>query len=328
MNVSAQPETLRKLAAKRGIYVGTAVALRPLHDDPLYGPAIAREFNIIVAENAFKWEAVQPQRGKYNFTATDELVKFARKNGMQVRGHTLVWHNQLPAWLKAGTFSREELIAILREHIHTLVGRYRGQIHAWDVVNEAIDDKTGGYRAKSFWYKNLGADFIPLAFKFAREADPDVKLFYNDYSAEGMNAKSDGVYRMLRELKEKGVPVDGIGWQMHLLNGFKIEPGHQENATRLAALGLELAMTEVDVRITLPTTAKALQIQAEAYRQAMLFCVRQKNCKSFLTWGFTDKYSWIPGFFKGTGDALPFDAAFRPKPAYQALLESLAIPLP
>ena len=146
---------------------------------------------------------------------------------------------------------------------------------------------------------------------------------FNDYSAEGMNQKSEAVYRILKELKQQGVPVDGIGWQMHQINGFKIEPEHQENATRLAALGLELSMTEVDIRITLPTTPAALNLQAEGYRQSLEFCLRQKNCVAFLTWGFTDKYSWIPGFFKGTGDALPLDSEYRQKPAYLALQKSL-----
>jgi endo-1,4-beta-xylanase len=154
---------------------------------------------------------------------------------MKLRGHTLVWHRQIPKWLTDGNFTRDETIKILKEHIQTLVGRYRGKILAWDVVNEVIDDKTGKFRTDSFWYQKLSADYIKLAFEFARKADPDVKLYYNDYSAEGLNAKSDGIYSLLRELKNQGVPVDGIGWQMHEVNGFRVEPQHYTNAGRLAA---------------------------------------------------------------------------------------------
>lgn len=319
----AQSKTLRDSAEKSGVYIGTAVAIQPLKKEPLYRQTIEREFNIIVAENAFKWELVQPQKSKFNFKDTDLLVKFAETNKMKLRGHTLVWHRQNPKWLTEGNFSREELIEILKNHIQILVGRYRGKILAWDIVNEAIDDKTGGFRTDSFWFQKLGADYIKLAFEFARQADPGAKLYYNDYSAEGMNAKSDGIYKLLKELKSEGVAVDGIGWQMHLENGFRIEPQHRENAKRLAALGLELSITELDVRMKLPASAEDLQKQADAYRDVAGFCLAEPSCKAILTWGFTDKYSWIPGEFQNTGDALIFDKSYQQKPAYGALREAL-----
>ena len=319
----ARSQTLRSAAEKRGVYVGTAVAVKPLKKEPLYGETIKREFNIIVAENAFKWGLVRPKRSKFDFKDTDFLVKFAESNGMKLRGHTLVWHRQNPKWLTEGDFTREELIKILKDHIQTLVGRYRGKIMAWDVVNEAIDDETGKFRTDSFWYQKLGADYIKLAFQFAREADPNAKLYYNDYSAEAMNRKSDGVYDLLKDLKTQGVPVDGIGWQMHLENGFRIEPQHRENARRLAALGLELSITELDVRMKLPASAEKLQTQADAYRDVADFCLAESVCKAVLVWGFTDKYSWIPGEFPDAGDALIFDNAYKPKPALTALRESL-----
>ncbi len=319
---SAQNKTLRSLAEKRGVFIGAAVSVAPLRKERLYRETIEREFNIVVAENAFKWGLVQPKRSKFNFRDTDLLVKFAETNAMKLRGHTLVWHRQNPKWLMEGNFTRDELIKILKDHIQTLVGRYRGKILAWDVVNEAIDDKTGGYRTDSFWYQKLGADYIKLAFEFAREADPSAKLYYNDYSAEGMNAKSGGVYNLLRDLKKQGVPVDGIGWQMHLENGFRIAPEHRENAERLAALGLELSITEMDVRMKLPASAEDLQKQAAAYRDVADFCLAESSCKALLLWGFTDKHSWIPGEFPNTGGALIFDNLYKPKPAFNALLES------
>jgi endo-1,4-beta-xylanase len=242
---------------------------------------------------------------------------------MKLRGHTLVWHRQLPKWLVEGNFTRNETIKILKEHIQTLVGRYRGKILAWDVVNEAVDDKTGKFRTDSFWYQKLGSDYIKLAFEFAREADPDAKLYYNDYSAEGMNVKSDGVYNLLRELKNQGIPIDGIGWQMHEINGFRIETQHSANAKRLIALGLELSITELDVRVKLPVSVEDLRKQADAYRDIADFCLDEPQCKAILIWGFTDKYSWIPKEFTKMGDALIFDKFYKPKPSYTALLEAL-----
>lgn len=318
----AQDNTLRSLAEKRGVYIGTALAIDPLKKEPLYRKTAEREFNIIVAENAFKWELIHPKKGKFNFKDTDYLVKFAESNKMKLRGHTLVWHRQLPKWLTEGDFTREETIEILKDHIQKVVGHYRGKILAWDVVNEAIDDETGKYRTDSFWYKKLGADYIKLAFEFAREADPNAILYYNDYSAEGINPKSDGVYKMIRELKTQKVPIDGIGWQMHLENGFRIEPQHRENAKRLADLGLELSITELDIRMKLPATPDELQKQADAYKNVADFCLAETACKAILIWGFTDKHSWIPGEFKNAGDALIFDNLYKPKPAYKALRQS------
>jgi len=318
----AQSKTLRSLAEKRGIYIGTAMAVEPLRNEPLYRKTVKREFNIIVAENAFKWSSLRPAKGKFDFKDTDLLVDFAEKNKMKIRGHTLVWHRQIPDWLLKGNFTRDELIAILKNHIQTLVGRYRGKIFAWDVVNEAIDDQTGKFRADSFWYQKLGSDYIQIAFETARQADPNAKLYYNDYSAEGMNPKSDGIYALIKELKKNAVPVDGIGWQMHVENGFRIEPQHLENAKRLAALGLELSITEMDVRMKLPATTKELQKQADAYRDVADFCLADPACKAVLIWGFTDKYSWIPGEFSNTGDALIFDKSYKPKLSYTALQEA------
>jgi endo-1,4-beta-xylanase len=313
---------LRSLAEKRGIYIGAAVAVGPLRNEPLYRRTAEREFNMIVAENAFKWSSLRPSRTKFDFKEADFLVKFAAANKMKLRGHTLVWHRQLPKWLTEGNFTRDETIALLKEHIQTLVGRYRGKIDAWDVVNEAIDDRTGKFRTDSFWHRRLGADYIKLAFEFARAADPDAALYYNDYSAETMNAKSDGVYELLRELKNEGVKIDGVGWQMHEIDGFRIGPEHRANAKRLAALGLELSITEMDVRIKLPATPEALRRQADAYRDAADFCLAEPACKALVLWGLTDKHSWIPKEFKETGDALIFDRFYRPKPAFAALFEA------
>ena len=318
----AQDLALRDLAAARGVHIGAAVAVGPFKNEPVYTDTLKREFDMIVGENAFKWSEIHRYRGEYYFGVTDALVDFAEANGMAVRGHTLVWHNQNPGWLTGSTPTRDEAIAILKDHIDTVVGRYKGRIVAWDVVNEAIDDGTGELR-DTFWLQTIGPDYIALAFQFAHAADPDAKLYYNDYNAEDDGPKSDAVYELVKQLKADGVPIDGVGWQMHLTSGQYIDPGFGENGERLAALGLEVSITELDVRLRLPETPANLKVQADTYADVMQLCLQLTNCKSVVTWGFTDKHSWVPGFFDGFGAALPFDASYSPKPAYDAMRASL-----
>jgi endo-1,4-beta-xylanase len=315
----AQNQPLRASADQRGFFIGAAVDVTPFKNEQIYSDTLKQQFNIMVAENAFKWDSVHPSRNTYNFADTDALVDFAQANNMKIRGHTLVWHNQLPGWLTGGGFSRDEVIAILKDHISTLVGRYTGRVWAWDVVNEAIDDSTHQLRTNSFWYQSIGPDYVKMAFEFARQADPGALLYYNDYSIEGMNPKSDAVYNMLGTLKNQGEPIDGVGWQMHVVNGFRIQPQHQMNAMRFAGIGLDLSITEMDVRIALPDSPAEQQQQALAYSDVINLCLTQPNCKALVMWGFTDKYSWIPGSFPGWGDALIYDAAYQPKPAYVSL---------
>ncbi len=315
-------ESLRSLADARGFHIGAAVAMVPFRADPAYRDVLKREFNMLVAENAFKWSEIHPGRSTYTFDDTDALVAFAEENGMAVRGHTLAWHNQNPGWLTNGAFTRDEAIAILRDHIETVVGRYRGRIAAWDVVNEAMGDD-GRLRQDAIWYRLIGPDYIEMAFRFARDADPAAKLYYNDYNAERLNDKANAVYELVKALKQKGVPIDGVGWQMHLVNGFSIDDWHEKNAARLGDLGLEISITELDVRTALPTNESALQRQGKAYGDVTAFCLAKPNCDTLVMWGFTDAHSWIPGFVRGYGDALPFDARLQPKPAYWAIHDTL-----
>src|SRR6267142_1782060 len=317
--VLAQNDSLRVYAQQRGFYIGAAVSMTPFRNEGPYLDTLKREYNIIVAENAFKFTATHPAQNTYNFADTDALVTFAEANGMKIRGHTLLWHQQIPTWVTNGNFTRDETIAIMREHIHTLVGRYKGRIWAWDVVNEAIADGSSALRTNSFWYQMIGPDYIKLAFQFAHEADPDAILYLNDHSSETMNAKSTGVYNLVRDLKLDGVPINGVGWQMHITNGDRIGADHHSNAQRLAALGVEISITELDVKMQLPADSNKLVTQATTYRDVLEFCLSQPKCVSLITWGFTDKYSWIPGFFPGMGAALIFDENYQPKPAYDAL---------
>ncbi|MDQ1256265.1 MAG: endo,4-beta-xylanase, partial [Candidatus Hydrogenedentes bacterium] len=179
---------LRDLAEARGKRIGVAVNAGALEHDPVYRRMVGREFNVITPENAMKHGPLCPAPGEYDFTAGDAIVSFAEEHGMRVRGHTLVWHNQLPQWLTEGDYSRDELCGLLREHIQTLVQHYRGKVFAWDVVNEALDEN--GSLRKTIWLERIGPEYIVWAFRWAREADPDALLFYNDYEHEGGGKRS------------------------------------------------------------------------------------------------------------------------------------------
>ncbi|MGQ9632237.1 MAG: endo-1,4-beta-xylanase [bacterium] len=314
--------SLRSLAQTRGIYIGAAVAAGPLGGDELYAETLAREFNILTPENAMKFGPLHPGRDFYYFDDADAIVGFAKAHNIQVRGHTLVWHNQLPAWLIGGRWTRDELIEILREHITTVVGRYRGRVYAWDVVNEAIADD--GSMRDTIWLRGIGPEYIDMAFRWAHEADPSALLFYNDYGGEGLGRKSDAIYALVRELLLRGVPIHGVGLQMHV--SLDWHPNPQDvaaNINRLASLGLEVHITEMDVRIREPITEEKLASQARIYRDILKVCLFSSNFKAFVLWGFTDRYSWIPHFFPGSGAGLIFDESYLPKPAYNALVDIL-----
>jgi endo-1,4-beta-xylanase len=246
-------------------------------------------------------------------------VEFALANDMAVRGHVLVWHQQNPAWLTNGSWTKDSLNAVLKDHIQTVVGRYKGKILYWDVINEAVE--ATGLR-DTLWLSMLGSEYLDNAFYWAHEADPQARLFYNDYETEGMNGKSDKVYELVKGMLERGVPVHGVGLQMHIPVS-NVPYGLLENMQRLAALGLEVHITELDVRIDGQATSAKLQAQAETYREIMAACLQVEKCTAFITWGFTDAHSWVPGFFKGWSSALLFDEQYQPKPAYDALQEVL-----
>ncbi len=313
-----QKQGLQSLAGQRDFYIGVAITIEPFRNETEYLEILKREFNICVAENAFKFESLQPNRGIYKFDDADSIVDFAQENGMKLRGHTLVWHNQLPKWVTEGVFNREQAVALMKDHIDTVAGRYKGRVWSWDVVNEAVGDN-GKSMKDSFWLRTIGPDYVKLAFQFAHKADSDALLYYNDYSAEDMGAKSKAVYNLVRELKQQAVPIHGVGWQMHLDSNFKIKSSHRDNAKRLAELGLEITITELDVRMNVPATEEELSKQANVYRGVTQFCLSTPNCKAMVMWGLTDKYSWIPAYYKGAGAALLYDTDYQPKPAYSGV---------
>ena len=327
-------QTLRDAADRIGLLVGAAVDPRHF-SEPEYAETLAREFNMVEPENAMKWPQTEPAQGRFDFGPGDAVVSFAEAHQMKVRGHNLLWYEHNPKWLENGHFTPAELHDIMQRHITTVAGHFAGKVFAWDVVNEAFD--SNGELRHSIWFDqpgiglaDKGTAYIEQAFRWAHEADPKALLFYNDYAAEGINAKSDAIYAMAKDLKRRGVPIDGVGLQMHLsLDDVAKLSSLDANISRLAALGLQVHITELDVG--LPITANGqLRDPRDARRQADLYalvaraCVESPACTAFQTWGFTDKYSWIPGFTHGArGAALLFDAEYQPKPAFDAVLDAL-----
>jgi endo-1,4-beta-xylanase len=244
---------------------------------------------------------------------------------MRVRGHTLVWHAQNPPWLEGRLTSPSVATAILEDHIARVVGHFRGAVHEWDVVNEVVGPVDGSLRDTP-WLRAIGPGYIELAFRLAHEADPAAKLYLNDFLLERSGPKLDGVVALVADLKANGAPIDGVGVQAHAACLSDCGGWFDELATslrRIADLGVDVAITELDVGIPLPSTPNELRGQAQIYASAVDACLAVPRCRTIVMWGFTDRYSWVPSEFPGLGDALPFDDLYRPKPAYWALNEHL-----
>ncbi|MFW5972353.1 MAG: endo-1,4-beta-xylanase [Bacteroidota bacterium] len=322
-SVDAPPDdlTLRDLAERNNLQIGTAVEASEVADRT-YADLIRTEFNSLTAGNAMKFGPLRPTINTFDWTNADAIVDFAESHRMEVRGHTLLWHSQNPSWLINQPWSRAQMIEMMRQHITTVVGRYRGRVSAWDVVNEAFNED--GTLRSTIWLTRIGPEYIEMAFDFANQADPDARLFINEYSAEGRGPKSDAVFNLVSDLRQRGVPVHGVGMQMHVSTSWAPPAADVAwNMNRLRELGVEVHITEMDVRMPLPVTDAKLQQQAQIYREMLDVCLEALNCTSFTIWGFTDLHSWIPDHFPGQGAALIFDEALNPKPAYDALRRAL-----
>ncbi|MFG1825270.1 endo-1,4-beta-xylanase [Microbispora bryophytorum] len=313
-------KTLGELAAASHRYLGSATD-NPEFSDAAYLKILGSEFNSTTAGNALKWYATEPQQGVFDFTQGDQVLDFARKHHMSFRAHTLVWHNQLPDWLNNGTFTADQLRAILKNHILTEARHYRGKVYSWDVVNEAFNED-GTYRDTIF-YRTLGPGYIADALRWAREADPHAKLYLNDYNLEAIGPKSDAYYTLVKQLKAQGVPIDGVGFQGHLALQYGYPDTLQQNLQRFADLGLDVAITELDIRMYVPADEAKLATQADWYARVTKACLAVRRCVGITIWDYTDKYSWIPAVFQGEGAALPYDENLQPKPAYDAIRDAL-----
>ena len=322
-----QGTALHQLAAVKGITFGTCVNSQWFSGQTggTYDNILKSEFAMVVAENEMKVDAIEPSQNNFNFGNGDKLVNFALNNNMKVRGHTLVWHSQLPGWMGNWGGSRDGLISAMKNHITKTMQHYKGKVAEWDVVNEACDDSGYGLR-RSVWTNKIGDEFIDIAFQTARQADPDALLFYNDYNIEDMGAKSNTAFNMIKSMKERGIPIDGVGFQCHFINGMSSSQlsAIEQNIKRYADIGVQVSITELDIRMNdSENQNNGFNTQGSNYKSLMEIALRNDNVKTFVVWGFTDKYSWIPQVFPGTGRALIYDNNYNTKPAYNGLKEAL-----
>ncbi|MDX2677410.1 non-reducing end alpha-L-arabinofuranosidase family hydrolase [Streptomyces sp. NY05-11A] len=303
---TAASATVADAAAGSGRYFGTAVAAGRLGDST-YSAVLDREFKMITPENEMKWDAIEPSRGSFTFAAADSIVSHASAHGQRMRGHTLVWHSQLPAWVKSIT-DAGTLRTVMKNHITQEMTHYKGKIYAWDVVNEAFADGGSGQHRSSVFQDVLGNGFIEEAFRTARNADPAAKLCYNDYNIENWSdAKTQGVYRMVKDFKARGVPIDCVGFQSHFATSGP-PASFQTTLSNFAALGVDVQLTELDIA----------QASATAYTKAVQACVNVARCTGITVWGIRDSDSWRTG-----ENPLLFDNNGNKKPAYNAVLTAL-----
>jgi len=334
------PDSLRALAANIGLRMGTAVIPFDL-DHPDYQAIVAGQFSVVTPGNEMKWQVVEPTQGMFDWSGADRLVAFAEQHGQLVRGHTLLWHSQLPDWLTSGvangTISNDQLRGLLHQHITTEVSRYKGRIWQWDVANEFFTDSNPStINPNDFWVSHLGTGVIADAFRWAHQADPHALLFYNDYNIageDGSNAKSDAVFTWLKQMLAQGVPINGVGDQGHLDTQYGFSGTQMtQDLQRYASLGLKVAITEADVRTfvnnatdQVPTDHLATFAQPDEFGQMLKACLAVRQCISFTVWGFGDADSWVPGFFTGEGYATIYDVNLNPKPAYTELQQDLRL---
>ncbi len=328
-------QPLKTSAGDRNILFGVATGPGALQADAAFAAQIATHAALLVPENELKWETVEPLPDVFNFAPGDWLANFAAQNGQLYRGHTLVWHQQLPWWAGSGvspTVAEQQLT----NHVAKTVAHYAGRVHSWDVVNEAInpaDGRADGLR-KTVWLNTIGPSYIDLAFRVAAQADPNALLVYNDYGVEYDGSDGDArraaILRLLTRMKAAGTPVHGVGIQAHL-DGSQT----QFNASKLrsfirgvAALGLQVFITELDVidqRLPgdIPTRDAGV---ADTYWQLLNTALQEPTVTTVVTWGLSDRYTWLTNF-KPRSDGqpvrpLPLDSSFQPKPALFAMLEA------
>jgi endo-1,4-beta-xylanase len=348
---SAQAVPALKDAYRGDFLVGAALDESQFEETDARAAALVKEqFDTISPENALKWESVHPRPGVYDFTAADRYVEFGRKNGMFIVGHNLIWHNQAPKWIfeddRGNPVDRDTLLARMRDHIMTVVGRYRGKIGGWDVVNEALGED--GALRPSPWETILGADYLLKAYQFAHEADPGAQLYYNDYSLENL-PKQRGAIELIRRLQAQGVALEAVGLQGHYKMDWPTVAQLDETITAFSRLNIKVMVTELDVDLLPPatksqsaevTTNVALEASLNPYTHGLPDPVQQKLAQRYgdlfsvfvghrdvvqrvTFWGVTDAQSWLNGWpVRGrTSYPLLFDRNYEPKPAFDAVMD-------
>lgn len=347
-----QGEGLRKLAEKRNLNFGCAVRADYLEqnlDAGKYRQAVLHDYTMIEPENDLKPPALWQGLGKYDFSKPDFFVKWAMENKLKVRGHVLLYARDdgytIPQWFlkMEKDISPSQAKTILKQYIQDVAGRYKGKIFAWDVINEAIDDKPtkNPYNLRdSFWFRKLGLDFVELAFRYAHEADPKCKLYYNDYSVEKGGPKTEQMLQLVDYLKSKKVPIHGVGLQFHRWAVEVPKPGDEFYQTlhKIQDRKMDFQMTELDLSIPVqklersdaryglvPLKKEDVLTQADSYEAFVRMALSFKNCQGIQLWGIHDGVSWIPNSTRGErGSALLLDKDYQEKACYQRVAKVLA----
>jgi endo-1,4-beta-xylanase len=321
--------TLRQAAEARGIKFGTAlIATSNLSSNTAYINVAGSQFDAVTPGNEMKWGTVEPTQGQFNWSGADTIVSFAQAHNQVVRGHNLVWHSQLPNWVNSTNFpSAQSVINVMTQHITTEATRFKGKLIAWDVVNEPFNED-GSFRSDIFSQATPGANgqpgsgYIATALRTARAADPNPKLYLNDFNIEGVNAKSNAMLSLVMSLKQQGVPIDGVGLESHFILGG-VPSSLQQNIQRFVNAGVNVWITELDDRINLPASGANLAQQATDYANVIRACLGVTGCVGVTVWGFTDLDSWVPQAFPGQGAADIYDGSIQPKPSFNSSLTAL-----
>jgi len=321
---SSDFSTLREGGEALGLYMGTAVNYWHLTETPYYTTETT-QYNLITAESCCKVKTTEPQQNHFEYTQCDKVIESARGAGQTVRGHCLVWGDFNPSWFTNGNFNANQLKNILENHVDNVMRHYKDEksMISWDVVNEALGNwNDPQFYKNNQWYPALN-NYVDLAFIKAGKTDSSKKLFYNDYGAEDMGKKSDRQYDMVKSMLERGIPIHGVGFQLHVTTEAAPSTADlRANMLRLGELGLDVHMTEIDVKCANgggSCTDAKLKTQATIYARLLDVCLDTPNCKSYQSWGFTDKYTWLSSTYK----PLPFDASYKAKHAYDSLLSTL-----
>lgn len=332
----APPTVLLPLGLKQaaiGANIDLGFAISPDYiGDSIYRKLILQNAVSITSEWGPVMAEIKRYPDRYDFSLADATIKWAYLNGLKVKGEHLIWHLSDPEWLTSGNYTTDEVDTIMKNYIQTTINYYStnfpGTITHWCVVNEAIDDATNSFR-NTFWYQTFGENYIVKAFNYARQADPSVKLYYNDYNADGLSVKSDSMYSIVKRFKQQGVPIDGVGLQMHVsLENFPGKAAVLANMNRLGELGLDVYVTEIDVAINEDLSGVSVPKypqQAQVYREVLEACIESPYCKDYTIWGITDRYSWYEQFFNKTDWPLITDYDYQPKEAWNAILNTLTI---
>lgn len=329
--IPSYPDSLQHYANRINLNIGAALFPSGLVYEPAYRKIYNQQFNAMVPENAMKMPDLWPNEAAgIQWKDADTLVNFAMRNGKKIRGHNLLWYQGIPGWFAAKTWQPDTMRKFLKNYVHTVVGRYKGKIYEWDVVNEIIED--AGVNFRSFIVTNtLGNSIVDSMFVWAHQADSNAILVYNDYAIETGGTKFNTVFSMVQSMKQRGIPIHGVGFQCHFGNnsGSGFYSSIENTVRQIAALGVKVSFTEIDMALDKPIQQPDYVSQGSCYAQMLRIVLRNRPImNTFMMWGFTDKHSWIPQYFTNRDETLPIDRNYYPKPAYDSLLAVLKTVVP